>query len=63
MDNVLADQQIVEEIFVRLRQAFDRVWHDGLYFKLLSISDYSVDDTAIDNNTLVAFKELYRNVN
>ena len=33
------------------KQAFDRVWHQGLFYKLITCN--------IDDTTLIAFKELY----
>ncbi len=39
--------------FLDGRQAFDRVWHNGLLFKLRHL---------IDDTSLVAFRELYRNM-
>ena len=44
-------------------QASDRVWHDGLFYKLSSLT--SGDDAhtpAIDANSLVAFRNMYQNV-
>ncbi|KAH3769958.1 hypothetical protein DPMN_171237 [Dreissena polymorpha] len=41
----------------------DRVWHDGLFYKLSSLT--SGDDAhtpAIDANSLVAFRDMYQNV-
>ncbi|KAH3885146.1 hypothetical protein DPMN_009136 [Dreissena polymorpha] len=35
------------------RQAFDKVWHDGLFYKL---------QTKIDDTSLLAFMELYANM-
>ena len=49
--------------FLDTRQAFDKVWHDGLFYKLSSLT--SGDDAhtpAIDANSLVAFRDMYQNV-
>ncbi|KAH3701140.1 hypothetical protein DPMN_076124 [Dreissena polymorpha] len=46
--------------FLDARQAFARVWHDGLFYKLSSLT--SGDDAhtpAIDANSLVAFRDMY----
>ena len=40
--------------FLDARQAFDRVWHHGLFFKLHA--------TGIDNHTFLAFVDIYRNM-
>ena len=49
--------------FLDARQAFDRVWHDGLFYKLLNINTSTSGETrtTIDSNTLTAFREMYRN--
>ncbi|KAH3887776.1 hypothetical protein DPMN_011795 [Dreissena polymorpha] len=41
--------------FLDARQAFDRVWHDGLFHKLLSISGVYDSDPVIDTNTFSHF--------
>ncbi|KAH3773594.1 hypothetical protein DPMN_174956 [Dreissena polymorpha] len=47
--------------FLHTRQTFDRVWHDGLFPKLLSISGVYDPDPVIDTKTLLALLEMYRN--
>ena len=47
--------------FLDARQAFDRVWHDGLFYKLLTTSGTDAHNPAIDANTLLAFRDMYRN--
>jgi len=41
--------------------AFDRVWHDGLFYKLLTTSGTNGHDPAIDANTPLVFHDMYRN--
>jgi len=58
--------------FLDARQAFDRVWHSGLFFKLLHMNVSSGSDTpfnystrpipAVDNNTLMSLKDMYNDV-
>jgi hypothetical protein len=40
--------------FLDGRQAFDRVWHDGILYKLI--------EACVDDTSLLAFKEIYRNI-
>ena len=46
--------------YLDARQAFDRVWHEGLFHKLLSFNNDPLA-SSVDNNTLAAFKDMYRN--
>ncbi|KAH3864103.1 hypothetical protein DPMN_027117 [Dreissena polymorpha] len=49
--------------FLDARQAFYRVWHDGLFYKLSSLtSGDNAHTPAIDVNSLVAFRNMYQNV-
>lgn len=45
--------------FLDARQAFDRVWHHGLFYKLLSLN--SNLDQKINSNYLIAIREMYKN--
>ncbi|KAH3784864.1 hypothetical protein DPMN_162936 [Dreissena polymorpha] len=46
--------------YLDARQAFDRVWHEGLFHKLLALNNDPLAPL-VDNNTLAAFRDMYRN--